>query len=148
MLAWAFSNHAAAVIPHRMPNAPDAELAVRMRRAAFNRALASADLAAVGALLAPDVVIVTGTDSAVLAGRKAQLAAWKREFAARPRTVFTRMTQTVTASSVESIVMENGNWQGVTEGTTEAVAEGTYAAKWRRIGTEWVLVAEIFVTLR
>jgi hypothetical protein len=58
------------------------DLAIRMRRAAFNTALANADLAAIGPLLAPNAVLVTGTDSAVLAGRRAQLLAWKREFAA------------------------------------------------------------------
>jgi ketosteroid isomerase-like protein len=48
-----------------------ADLAIRMARATFNRALADADLAAIGPLLADDVVMVTGTDSAVIAGRKA-----------------------------------------------------------------------------
>ena len=63
-----------------MAAAPD--LAIRLARAAFNRALAERDLNAIAALLVSDVVMVTGTDSAVLAGRKAQLLAWKREFAA------------------------------------------------------------------
>ena len=40
------------------------DLAIRMRRAAFNAALANADLAAIGPLLAPNAVLVTGTDSA------------------------------------------------------------------------------------
>ncbi|RZJ98151.1 MAG: DUF4440 domain-containing protein, partial [Novosphingobium sp.] len=53
-----------------------------MRRAAFNRALADADLAAIGPLLARDVVLVAGTDSAVISGRQAQLKSWKHEFAA------------------------------------------------------------------
>ena len=46
------------------------DLAIRMRRAAFNRALADADLAAIGPLLARDVVLVAGTDSAVISGRQ------------------------------------------------------------------------------
>lgn len=58
------------------------DLAIRLRRAAFNRALAEADLGAIGAILAPTAILVAGTDSAILSGRKAQIAAWKREFAA------------------------------------------------------------------
>ena len=46
-----------------------ADLAIRLRRAAFNRALAEGDVAAIGPLLAADAMLVTGTDSAVLAGR-------------------------------------------------------------------------------
>ncbi|MEO0033859.1 MAG: hypothetical protein RIS94_3617, partial [Pseudomonadota bacterium] len=85
------------------------DLAIRLRRAAFNRALADADLAAIGPILAPDCVMVTGSDSAVIAGRKAQLHAWKREFAARPRTIYTRTPETIVASPIEPIALETGN---------------------------------------
>ena len=121
------------------------DLAIRLRRAAFNRALADADLAAIGSILAPNCILVTGTDSVVIAGRKAQLAAWKREFAARPRTVYVRTPETVTVSGVETIAMETGHWQGTAEGQVQA--SGTYSAKWRLLGADWLLEAEIFVTL-
>lgn len=121
------------------------DLAIRLRRAAFNRALADADLAAIGPILAPNCILVTGTDSAVIAGRKAQLAAWKREFAARPRTVYVRTPETVTMSTVETIAMETGHWQGTAAGQVQA--SGTYSAKWRLLGADWLLEAEIFVTL-
>lgn len=130
-----------------MTNALDAELQVRLRRAAFNRALAEADLAAIGALLAPDVVMVTGSDSAVISGRKAQLAAWKREFAHTPRTFYVRTTESVTPSAVEPIAMEAGRWQGTVAGSDEPVASGIYSAKWRSVGGLWLVIAEIFVTL-
>ena len=83
------------------------DLAIRMRRAAFNTALANADLAAIGTLLAPNAVLVTGTDSAVLSGRKAQLLTWKREFAASERTTYVRTPDTVTGSPVEPIALES-----------------------------------------
>ncbi len=123
------------------------ELAVRMRRAAFNQALSAADLGAIGPLLARDAVLVTGTDSAVLSGRKAQLLVWKREFAAVERTIYLRTPDTVVASTVEPIALEQGRWQGVRAGTGEVLASGTYAAKWRSIGGEWVVEAEIYLTL-
>lgn len=124
-----------------------AELAIRLRRAAFNRALAEGDLAAIGPILAPGVVLVTGSDSAVITGRKAQLAAWKREFSARSRTVYERVPDTVIASAAEPVAMEQGNWRGVVTGSEQVIASGIYSAKWRETGGAWLLEAEIFVTL-
>lgn len=131
-----------------------AEPAIRLARAAFNRALAAGDLTAIGAVLAPDVVLVAGTDSAVLVGRKAQLAAWKREFAAPPalRTVYLRSPGTIIASPVAPIAHEQGEWRGTSVATGAVEAHGTYSAKWRNVAraTEpprWLLEAEIFVTL-
>jgi ketosteroid isomerase-like protein len=121
------------------------DLAIRLRRAAFNRALADADLAAIGPILAPDCVMVTGSDSAVIAGRKAQLHAWKREFAARPRTIYTRTPETIVASPIEPIALETGRWEGLAE--TQLLASGIYTAKWRNLHGDWVLEAEIFVTM-
>lgn len=121
------------------------DLAIRLARAAFNKALAEADLASIGSLLATDCVLVAGTDSAVLAGRKAQLQAWKREFAGRPRTVYVRMPDAITMSPVAPIAMETGRWAGTCAG--ELMASGTYSAKWREVAGKWVIEAEIYVTL-
>ena len=121
------------------------DLPIRLARAAFNKALAEADLAAIGPLLAADCVLIAGTDSAVLAGRKAQLQAWKREFAGRPRTVYIRTPDAVTMSPVAPIAMETGRWEGTCAG--ELLASGTYSAKWRETGGRWVIEAEIYVTL-
>ena len=126
-------------------NSPD--LAIRMARAGFNRALAHGDLDAIKAVLSPDAVLVTGTDSAVLSGRKAQLIAWNREFASGPdtRTTYTRTPDTILSSTVEPIAMEHGQWQGVMNGRT--IASGSYTAKWRNTGRDWVIEAEIYLTL-
>lgn len=121
------------------------DLAIRLARAAFNRALAEADLAAIGPLLAPDVVMVTGTDSAVIAGRKAQLLAWKREFAAKERMIYIRTPDTIIPSPVEPIAMELGVWQGTVNGIVQA--SGRYSAKWREVSGQWLIEAEIYLTL-
>lgn len=86
-----------------------AELEIRLRRAAFNRALAAGDLSAIGPFLSPTVILVAGTDSTLLSGRSAQLAAWKREFAAQDRSIYIRTTRTITVSSVEPIAFEQGD---------------------------------------
>ncbi|MGV3511709.1 MAG: YybH family protein [Novosphingobium sp.] len=131
-----------------MISATDAELQIRLRRASFNRALAEGDLAAIGPILSPDVVLVTGSDSAVLSGRKAQLGAWKREFAQTPRTIYARTPDSVAVSPVEPIALEQGHWSGTVENSSDVIAAGRYAGKWRLVGGSWVLIAEIFVTFR
>lgn len=123
------------------------ELAIRMARAAFNRALAAADLAAIGPLLGADVVLVAGTDSAVIQGRKAQLLAWKREFAARDRTVYTRLPDTILVSPVAPIAFEHGRWEGAAAAGGAVQASGSYTAKWREIDGSWVIEAELYLTL-
>lgn len=124
-----------------------ADLAIRMRRAAFNRALAEADPHAIGPLLARDAVLVAGTDSTVISGRKAQLQAWKHEFAGAARMIYTRTTETIAVSPILPIAMEYGRWDGVDAQTDISAASGTYAAKWRETNDGWVIEAEIFITL-
>ena len=122
------------------------ELAIRSRRALFNRALANGDLGAIGSLLVAEAVLVTGTDSAVLPDRKAQLLAWKREFAVPNRTIYTRLPHAIEASDVEPVAMEHGKWRAATV-ADESVASGSYAAKWRKVRDEWMIEAEIYLTL-
>jgi ketosteroid isomerase-like protein len=123
-----------------------AEIAIRTRRAAFNTALAQGDLAAISRLLAPAAILIAGTDSALLSGRKAQLAAWKREFAAPDPTLYRRMPDKIVVSPVEPIALEHGHWQGALA-NGQVLAHGTYTAKWRQVGQNWVIEGELFLTL-
>jgi hypothetical protein len=123
------------------------ELAIRLNRAAFNTALGEGNLTAIGSLLAIHAMLITGTDSAIVAGRKAQLQAWKAEFAAADRTIYTRLPTTIEASVIEPIALEIGTWQGIQASNQAPLAQGSYSAKWRKINDTWVIEAEIFVTL-
>ena len=122
------------------------ELAIRAARAAFNRALAEGDLAGVAAVLADKAVLVAGTDSAVLSGRKAQLAVWKRDFADAGRAVYERLPETVTLSPIGPMALEHGRWRGVVRGNAADFAAGTYTAKWRCVRGTWIIEAEVFMT--
>ncbi|MET0364385.1 MAG: DUF4440 domain-containing protein [Sphingobium sp.] len=123
------------------------DIAIRLQRAAFNRALADADIAAIGPILSKNAILVTGTDSAILTGRNAQLQTWKREFAGPERMIYTRSPDTILVSPVEPIAMEHGHWEGVSASTGQKLASGTYTAKWRQSGANWVIEAEIYLTL-
>ena len=123
------------------------EIAIRAARAAFNAALASADLEAIRPLLAPSAVLVTGSDSALISGRQAQLATWKQAFRASDRILYTRLPDQVIASSIEPIAFEQGRWTGVSVSTGRELASGIYTAKWRQFGVEWRIEAELYLTL-
>lgn len=127
--------------------APAAELTIRTRRAMFNRAIAEGDISAISPILGRDVVMVTGSDSAVVSGRNAQLKAWRREFASPVRAVYVRTPSSVAVSAVEPVALEQGQWQGFEARSGKALASGDYSAKWREVLGEWVLVAEIYATL-
>lgn len=129
------------------PASASAELAIRARRAAFNRAIAEGDAPAIGPILARDCVMLTGTDSAVIAGRNTQVKVWQREFAAARRLVYVRTPATITISPVEPIALEQGTWHGSDTPTAALTASGLYTAKWRELAGQWVIEAEIFVTL-
>lgn len=129
-----------------LTSAYSAELAIRARRAAFNRAIAEGDAAAIGPILARDCVMVTGTDSAVIAGRMGQVKVWRREFAAAGRMVYVRTLERLEVSPVEPIAMEYGAWKGL-DGAGITAASGSYVAKWREVAGDWVIEAEIFLTL-
>jgi ketosteroid isomerase-like protein len=123
------------------------ELEIRLARAAFNRALATADLDAIRPLLAPNTVLVTGTDSAMISGRRAQLAIWKQEFSSAERAVYVRTPDAIAVSGAEPIALEQGRWQGVSATDGRMIAGGAYAAKWRRTPAGWAIEAEIYVTM-
>lgn len=123
-----------------------AELAIRQRRLTFNRAIAQGDAALIASMLTRDCIMVTGTDSAVIAGRMAQVKVWKREFAALDRDVYVRTPDRFDVSAVEPIAMEHGNWKAL-KPNGAPTAGGTYAAKWRQLQGDWVLEAEVFITL-
>jgi ketosteroid isomerase-like protein len=122
------------------------ELAIRLQRARFNQALANAELSAISPLLTNDVVLVAGTDSALLSGRKAQLLAWKREFASPDRTIYLRTPDTITLSPIAPIAFEQGKWHG-TLASGAMLASGIYTAKWRQVGADWLIEAELYLTL-
>ncbi len=124
-----------------------AELAIRMRRAAFNRALAEGDADAIVPILAPNAILITGTESTLIAGRKAQIAVWKRDFASAARTIYTRTPESIILSSVEPGALEQGRWQCAADAAGVVIIAGSYTAKWRKTGVDWVIEAELFLTL-
>ncbi len=116
------------------------------RRTAFNEAIAAREIEVIADVLADDVVLVTGTDSVVFAGREAQLATWRDDFRDVRRAVYVRTPDCIRVFGVTPIALEYGRWRGEREVARENFAIGRYTAKWRRIDGAWRLEAEVFAT--
>jgi hypothetical protein len=48
---------------------------------------------------------------------------------------------------VEPIALEQGEWQGSRRPAARFTRRGRYCAKWRQVDGQWVIIAEIFVTM-
>ncbi len=126
----------------------EAERAIRDQRAAFNRAIAAADLAAIAAVLADNVQMITGSDSVHVAGKQAHLDRWAESFKDPNRLVYVRTPDRVTMSPLLPIALETGHWRGVPTASPNDWIGGDYTAKWRRIDGVWRVEVETYVTMR
>lgn len=128
---------------------PTAVTAIESARGDFNRAIVAGHLDGVSAVLHPEVILVTGTDSEVFRGRPAQLAIWESDFGDPDRAVYVRTTHCVRVSLAFPVALELGEWRGerpTTAGEARDFAAGRYAAKWRRVEGIWLLESEVFAT--
>ncbi|MFK8053732.1 MAG: nuclear transport factor 2 family protein [Woeseiaceae bacterium] len=115
-------------------------------REMFNQAIVDGEIETIRRVLATDVMLVAGSDSAVLHGRDAQLQVWQADFDSGDRLVYERTAQCIRPSPIFPIAMEAGVWRGSVDGDRENYVSGEYSAKWRLIDGTWQLEAETFVT--
>ncbi len=120
--------------------------AIRGQRDAFNAAIRTLDIDAIEAVLAEDVLLITGTNSDVYRGREAQLEIWRGDADDVNRTVYVRTPACVQVSPVFPVAMEHGTWRGQQPAPSDNFASGSYSAKWRLIGGAWTLEVETYMT--
>lgn len=131
----------------RQSLAAQAERQIRAQRGAFNRAIATGDVKGIAAVLADNVQLITGTDSALLAGKAAQLAIWTQDLSDRSRGIYVRTPDRVRVSAIRPMALETGHWRGVDTAWSKDWASGDYVAKWRRIAGAWRIESETYMTL-
>lgn len=125
---------------------PAAVSAVRLQRQAFNQAIVEKDLEAVANILDDAVTLITGSDSDIYSGAQAQLKLWTGDFENPDRAIYVRTPACIRVSLVLPIALEYGSWRGERVMTKDAFASGSYAAKWRKSGNQWLLESEVFAT--
>ena len=119
---------------------------VKERREAFNKAIADKDIDGVAGVLAEDVILVTGSDSDLYSGANTQIELWSKEFENPDRAIYVRTPACIRVSPILPIALEYGSWRGERIVTKDDFAAGSYAAKWRKSGDQWLLESEIFAT--
>jgi ketosteroid isomerase-like protein len=128
------------------PGAAQAEQQIRAQRAAFNRAIAKGDLAAIGAVLADNAQIITGADSLVFNGKADELSLWREDLAAPSRGIYVRTPDRITLSPVAPMAMEIGHYKGVDTKSAKDWSSGIYSAKWRKFAGKWLIESETYMT--
>jgi hypothetical protein len=124
----------------------DVALGIIEARGRFNTALRDSDTDAIRVVLAEKVILITGSDSAMIIGRDAQLEIWNQDFAADARLIYRRTPSCITMSDILPISMERGAWRGAIAGDAVNHISGEYSAKWRKVDGQWVIEAETYLT--
>lgn len=120
---------------------------IRAARDAFNLAIAEKDVEAIAEVLADDVILVTGTDSDIFAGRAAQVDLWRSDFERPERLIYVRTPECVLLSPLYPIATETGSWRGAPKKGGDDYVGGIYTAKWRFVENRWTIEAETFATM-
>lgn len=135
---------AAAPEPGLAQSAGD-EQRIRARRESSNLAIARHDAAGIGAILAPNVIVVT-SNSIHRESREANVQSFAEQFRTRPDVVYRRTPSEVRVFTPWLMASENGRWTGSwTDPDGKIQLTGSYFAKWRKIDGEWLVESETYV---
>jgi ketosteroid isomerase-like protein len=132
--------------PLRSPaQAPDAERAIRQRRAASNAAIARHDTTGIGAIMSDSVVVLT-SGSVYRIGRAANMQSFAAQFRTRPDLIYVRTPDQVRVFEPWNMASESGRWSGSWTDTDGKIRiGGVYFAKWRLKKGAWLIEGETYV---
>ncbi len=123
----------------------DDERTIRLRRESSNEAIAQHDTAGVGAILAPDVVVVT-SNSVHAIGRDTNVRRFAEQFRTRPDVVYRRTPDEVRVFAPWGMASERGRWTGSwSDADGKILIGGSYFAKWRKRDGVWLVESETYV---
>jgi len=118
-------------------------------RLAFNQALVDRDYDAIAQALCEDCTLVPGDDAELMAGRTAQLEAWRSLIGQAPDTRYVRTPMRIDVGDDGLLAAETGRWKGDWSAQGYKFGfSGRYFAKWRLDGDHWKIASEVFVTLK
>lgn len=119
------------------------EDAIRARGRLTNKLIAGHESARLRPFFAPDVKLIVG-DGDLILGADAVIAAFAAQFAEPGFKAYVRETETVELDAAGLRAAERGRWTGL---WAERTLGGTYLAVWRKTTGQWVIEAEMYVTL-
>jgi ketosteroid isomerase-like protein len=118
---------------------------IRRLRESSNRAIAQHDTAGLGAILAPNVIVVS-SNSAHIVGRDTNVQRFAEQFRNRPDVTYRRTPSSVEVFGPWRMASEHGRWTGSwTDADGRVTIGGTYFAKWRQLNGAWRVESETYV---
>ena len=119
------------------------EDAIQARRRLTNKLIAAHDAGRLRPFLDPQVKVIAG-DGALITGADAVVAAFEAQFRDPAFLTYVRTPETVQLDHAGERAAETGRWVGSWRSARMA---GSYMATWRKVTGQWVIEAEMFVTL-
>ena len=119
------------------------EDAIRARRRLTNKLIAAHEAGRLRPFLHAQVKVIAG-DGALIVGADAVVEAFGAQFKDPAFVTYVRTPETVELDQAGERAAEAGRWVGTWR---QARMAGTYLATWRRITGQWVIEAEMYVTL-
>ena len=121
--------------------------AIRARRKLTNKLIAAHEAERLRPFLLPDVKLTTG-DGTLILGAQAVVEAFAGQFADPAFVTYIRAAETVELDQDEARAAESGRWTALWKGGDgDPTMGGTYLAVWQKVRGQWVIEAELFVTL-
>ena len=121
------------------------EQVIRQRRASSNAAIAKHDTSGVGAIFAPNVVVVTSNSTHGI-GREDNVRRFADQFRTRKDVVYMRTPDEVKVFEPWGMASERGHWVGSWTDTDGKInIGGSYFAKWRKLNGRWLVESETYV---
>jgi ketosteroid isomerase-like protein len=124
-------------------NQPDDVAAIKASRAASNAAIARHDIDGMSKYWLPDFVQTIGRGTTSI-GKDSIVASWKQLFATNATVLYIRNPVSIIVGDNGIMAYETGTWTA----KNSYSKGGNYSAMWRKIGGEWKLQAELFVSLK
>jgi len=121
-----------------------AETAIRARRKLTNKLIAAHEAARLRPFLDPSVKLIAG-DGSLMMGVEEVVAAFTAQFGDQAFVAYVRTTRSVEVDTAGDRAAEHGDWVGTWRGGT--AMSGTYLAVWKKVTGQWVIEAELYVTL-
>ena len=115
---------------------------IKANRAASNASIAKHDVEGISKYWLPDFVQVRG-NATFLVGKDTIIKTWKELFKTNPEVSYIRNPSEIIISNNDTLAWEKGSWIGIKSYSKG----GNYSAMWRKIDKQWMIQAEIFVSL-
>ena len=115
---------------------------IKSNRIASNNAIAKHDVKGIEQFWLDDFVQVIGRGT-YETGKENISASWKALFNSNPQIVYIRTPEKIIISDNDTMAWENGKWIGIHTYSKG----GNYAAMWIKRNGNWMLKAELFVSL-